>query len=105
MKVKQQWLSRNIHHNDVIDVDILYDTASSSTALEPEADIGSEEAAVRYPDVLDTTGHLTSDNETSVTMEYDTIVNYQITAWSCPPAAVLILSRFNAYGIVSDIKA
>ena len=38
-------------------------------------------------------------------MEYYAVVDNKVAAWSCSSASVLILSRFDAYGIVSYVKA
>ena len=40
-----------------------------------------------------------------MTMEYDAVVDDKITAWSCPSAAVLVLSGFDADRIVAYVKA
>ena len=92
MKVKKKWLCRDVHHHDILDEDILHDTATTTAALETETDISSEETAVCHLYVLDTAGHLTADNKSAMTMEYDTVVHDKILARSCSSATVLILS-------------
>ena len=85
-------------------MDIAYDPSPSAAALETEADICSEEAAVTHLDILHSAGHFATHHKAAMAMENNAVADYQVLARPCPAPSVLILSGFDADGIVTYIE-
>ena len=95
----------DVKHRHVLDVDVFYNTATSTGALESQSDIGAQKLAIAYQDVLDTTAHLATYHEASMSFEYGTTIDNDVFARNTTLSSVCILSTLDADAIVANIES
>lgn len=95
----------DIKHRHVVDVDILYYATTTAGTLETETYIGAEELAVAHLDILHTTAHLATNNETAMTLEYGTAVYDDILARNAALSSVSILTALDTDTVIAYIES
>ncbi len=53
-------------HEDVLQIDVLHNSAAAHGALEADADVGIDKGAVFHEDIVDAAGHFTTDDKSAV---------------------------------------
>ena len=105
IKVEGDDICLNIKHRHVVDIDILYYATTTTGTLEAETYIGAEKLAVAHLDILYTTAHLATYNETAVALEYGTAVYDDILARNAALSSVCILTTLDADTVVAYIES
>ena len=85
-------------------MDILYDTATTASGLETETNISAKELTVLHKDVTNTTTHLRSYDEASMSGKNSTSADDYILAGATTTTTVLILSALDADAIIARIE-
>src|SRR5690606_36178731 len=99
-----QGFGSDVIHINIADEDILDYTAASPAAFEPQPDVCTQKLTIGYQDVFNPTGHLATDNETTVTFKHRTIVDNDIFCRAVALPTIFVLTGFNTYPIVPYVK-
>ena len=94
----------DVSHRDVADEDVLHDAATTTRRLEAQPNVGTQELATLDEDVLDTTAHLGTYHETTMSGKNGTAVHDDILAGDATTATVGILTALDADTVVASIK-
>ena len=104
VEVEGHHIGLDVKHRHIINVYVLYDTASATGTLEAQADIGAEELAVGYHHVLHATAHLATYHEAAVTLENGASIDNHVLARDATLSAIEVLAALDADTIVAHIK-
>ena len=102
--IKGDGIGLDIHHGDMVDEDILHDTATPTGRFEAETDVGTEELAVAHLEVPDTTAHLRTYHKATMSGKDRATVNHNILTGHPAAASVGILTTLDTDTVVACIE-
>lgn len=104
VKIEDDGFGKDVKHADVVDEDVLDNSAPATAGLEAQSGVCPEEGAACDADVPDTTGHFAADDESAMGMKDGTTMdNDPLTRNALVPARK-VLAALDADGVIADIE-
>ena len=102
--IERDGIGDDVHHRDVLNIDVLHDTATTTLRLKAQTYISAQKLAVGDHKVAHATTHLRAHDEATVTSKDRTAVDNDILTRSATFPSVGILTAFDADAIVAGIE-
>jgi len=102
--IKGNGIGLDVHHRDIADKDILYDTATATGALKAKTDIGTQELTMADLEVLDATAHLGAYDEAAMACKDGATIDHNILARHATTTTIGILTALDTDTIVARIE-
>lgn len=94
----------NVAHTDIVQKDILHESATSASGFESDAGICAIKDTVSYADISCPARHFRADNESSMTMQHSASANEYVLARLAYTATLSIFARLDANGVIAYIE-
>lgn len=100
-EIEDKGVALYVAHDDVVDTDLFYHTATSAGGFQPYTGIGTVEYAVGDGNPFYAARHFTADDYTAMTREHDTVGNGYVFAGFPVLATVGVAARLDGDAVIA----
>lgn len=104
VKIEDDGFGKDVKHADVVDEDVLDNSAPASAGLETKSGVCPKEGAACDADVPDTTGHFAANDESAMGMKDGAAMDDDpLRRYALVPARK-VLAALDADGVITDVE-